>query len=531
MSAKVQYKSYNQNDSLLLPPSLGELIPSTHPVRIFNEIIDNLDISEIESTYKGGGTSSYHPRMLLKVIIYGYLCNIYSGRELERVMSENIHFMWLGGMSRPDFRTINLFRSTRLTDGRFESIFTQVVRLLESEGLVTLDVQYIDGTKIESVANKYTFVWKGSVTKYKARLESRIKGVLEQAQQILNEENTADYPEAMTADEFADKAENILQKMEEQGIADKKLRKSVEKIKTEQAPKLKEYEKHLDVMGDRNSYSKTDPDATFMRMKEDAMNNGQTKPGYNVQIATENQYITNYGLYWRPTDWGTMMPFLESFKQRYGKQSEEIVADSGYGSEQNYEYMWDNGMTPYVKYNMFHSEIKRKYKNNPFLPANMFYNREQDYFVCPMGQHLVHIHNRKTKSDLGYESTASLYKAQNCDKCPLRGLCYKGKSDCRVIEVNHKANQYKALARELLTSDRGMYHRSNRPIEPEAVFGDIKFNHLFKRFRLRSARKVTVEFGLVALAHNIRKYTKAKIDSLKVATAVIALKNDMRLAA
>ncbi len=163
MKAKVAFKSYNQNDLLLIPPTLGDLIPSTHQVRIVSDIVDRLDISDIEATYLGGGASSYHPRMLLKVIFYGYMNNIYSGRQLEKALCENIHFMWLSGMSRPDFRTLNLFRGKRISKERFDSLFTQVVELLHEEGLVSLKVQYIDGTKIESCANKYTFVWKGSV--------------------------------------------------------------------------------------------------------------------------------------------------------------------------------------------------------------------------------------------------------------------------------------------------------------------------------------------------------------------------------
>lgn len=237
------------------------------------------------------------------------------------------------------------------------------------------------------------------------------------------------------------------------------------------------------------------------------MNNDQTKPGYNVQIATENQFITNYGIYWRPTDWGTMIPFLDSFRERYGRQSDEVVADSGYGNEANYAYMKSSGIDAYVKYNMFHAETKRRYAGNGFLVQNMYYNPCEDYYVCPMGQHMERCGTRHSVSDLGYRSEVAVYKAANCKGCPLRGMCYKGKADRRTVEVNHTANEFKRQARELLTSERGMMHRSNRPIEPEAVFGDIKFNHGFKRFRLKSTRKVRVEFGLVALAHNLRKYS------------------------
>ena len=502
--AKIVYKSYNPNDNLLLPPCLGDYLPENHKARVVSAIIDRLDISEIEKGYKGGGTSSYNPRMLLKVIVYAYLNNVYSGRQMEKLLVENIAYMWLSGMQRPDFRTINIFRSKRLA-GKFDGIFTQIVRLLNEEGLVSLKVQYIDGTKIESAANKYTFVWKGSTEKNKARLEAGVKSVLETAEKALNIEN-ADEEQELTADDMARRAENILNKMDGEGISDRKMRKAVEKVRTEKAPKMRGYEEKLEILGNRNSYSKTDPDATFMRMKEDAMNNGQTKPGYNIQISTENQYITNYGIFWRPTDQGTLIPFLESFKERYGRQSGEVCADSGYGSEQNYEYMFGEGITPYVKYNMFHAEDKRKRRENPFLVPNLYYNAEEDYYVCPMGQHMEHTADVTVVSDLGYESRISKYRAQNCTGCPLRGLCYKGAADRRVIEVNHKNNAYRTEVKRLLTSERGLYHRSNRPIEPEAVFGDIKFNHGFKRFRLKSNDKVKVEFGLVALAHNLRKY-------------------------
>ncbi len=508
--AKIQYKDYNQNDFLLFPPCVGDFIPESHPVRTVSAMLDRIDICEIESTYKGGGTTSYHPRMLLKVIVYGYLTNIYSGRQMERQLMENVHFMWLSGMNRPDFRTINRFRSERLTDGRFDSIFTQVVSLLHDEGLISLQSQYIDGTKIESVANKYSFVWKGSVEKNKAKLEKKVDAILRNAEEVLAEETSSDEPLELPVDELRERTGRILEKMDNEGLSDRKLRKAIEKVRVESLPKLDEYNAKLAILGERNSYSKTDPDATFMHMKEDAMNNGQTKPGYNVQIATENQYIVNYGIYWRPTDFGTLIPFLKSFYEKFGFYSPEICADSGYGSEQNYEFMSRNGMLPYVKYNMFHKEMKRRFMNDPFHPANMFYNEGKDFYVCPMGQHLEHLKDIKTVSNLGYESTASVYRAQNCSGCPFRGMCYKGKSDRRTIEVNHKANSYKKLARELLTSGRGLEHRSNRPIEPEATFGDIKFNHHFKRFLLKSTRKVSVEWGLVSLAHNLRKYTAKK---------------------
>jgi len=526
--AKVVYKSYNRNEGGLFPMYLSDMVPAEHPARVVDAVVENLDIRELERTYKGGGTSSYAPRALLKVIIYAYLSNIYSGRQIEQAWRESIIYMWLGGTLIPDFRTINNFRSRRLV-GTFGDLFTQVVKLLVEEGLVTLDVQYIDGTKIESAANKYTFVWKRATETNKAKLEKNVRAVLEEAERALEmEQKESEAEKPLTAKEMEERTGRILEKMKEKEVngehaLDKPQRKAVEKVAKESVGKMREYEEKLDTLGERNSYSKTDPDATFMRMKEDAMNNGQTKPGYNIQIATENQYITNYGIYWRPTDQGTLIPFMTTFSERYGIQSSKAVADSGYGSEQNYVWMEENGIEAFVKYNMFHAEDKRKYTGNPFLVQNLYYNAEENYYVCPMGQHMEHIGDVQSKSDLGYVSTVSRYRAQNCAGCPLRCLCYKGKgNDRRVIEVNHRSNAFRAKAKERLTSEEGLYHRSRRPIEPEAVFGDIKYDHGFKRFRLRGNEKVKVEFGLVALAHNLRKYARVKSLKRPITTEPVA---------
>ena len=505
--AKLAIKSDNRKQNLLLPPSLDELVPENHMVRVVDAVIDRLDISDILSTYRGGGNSAFNPKMMLKVLVFAYLSNVYSSRRIEELLKRDIYFMWLAGMKRPDFRTINYYRGKRLKVG-FDTVFTQVVRLLHEEGFVSLKVQYIDGTKIESVANKYTFVWRGSVEKYDARLKAKTEALLRQIEQnhaIENQENPA--PEELTAEEVAERVERIREKVDADNLS-KEERKALKQIETDAVPRMNRYKEQLETMGPRNSYSKTDPDATFMRMKEDAMLNGQLKPGYNVQISTENQFITNFGIYQRPTDTLTMISYLESFKARYGMQSEEIVADSGYGSEENYEYMFSNGMTPYVKYNMFHVEQRRGYRNNPFRVSNLFYNPDDDFYVCPMGQKLKFIRQEKRYTASGYQQTVSVYRAGRCEGCPLRGQCHKSKRD-RQIEVNHTLDDYKARARELLTSEQGLKHRSNRPIEPEAVFGQIKECGRFRRLRLKGLTGAKIDFGLKALAHNLRKLAQS----------------------
>lgn len=505
--AKLAIKSDNRKQNLLLPPSLDELVPENHMVRVVDAVIDRLDISDILSTYRGGGNSAFNPKMMLKVLVFAYLSNVYSSRRIEELLKRDIYFMWLAGMKRPDFRTINYYRGKRLKEG-FDAVFTQVVRLLHEEGFVSLKVQYIDGTKIESVANKYTFVWRGSVEKYDARLKAKTEALLRQIEQkhaIENQENPV--PEELTAEEVTKRVERIKEKVDADNLG-KEERKALKQIETDSVPRMNRYRGQLETMGPRNSYSKTDPDATFMRMKEDAMLNGQLKPGYNVQISTENQFITNFGIYQRPTDTLTMISYLESFKARYGMQSEEIVADSGYGSEENYEYMFSNGMTPYVKYNMFHVEQRRGYRNNPFRVSNLFYNPDDDFYVCPMGQKLKFIRQEKRYTASGYQQTVSVYRASRCEGCPLRGQCHKSKRD-RQIEVNHTLDDYKARARELLTSEQGIKHRSNRPIEPEAVFGQIKECGRFRRLRLKGLTGAKIDFGLKALAHNLRKLAQS----------------------
>lgn len=505
--AKLAIKSDNRKQNLLLPPSLDELVPENHMVRVIDAVIDRLDISDILSTYRGGGNSAFNPKMMLKVLVFAYLSNVYSSRRIEDLLKRDIYFMWLSGMKRPDFRTINHYRGKRLKEG-FDAVFTQVVKLLQEEGFVSLKVQYVDGTKIESVANKYTFVWRGSVEKYDARLKAKTEALLRQIEQnhsIENRENPA--AEELTAEDVAERVGRIKEKVDADNLS-KEDRKALKQIETDAVPRMNRYKEQLETMGSRNSYSKTDPDATFMRMKEDAMLNGQLKPGYNVQISTENQFITNFGIYQHPTDTLTMIGYLESFKTRYGMQSEEIVADSGYGSEENYEYIFSNGMTPYVKYNMFHVEQRRVYRNDPFRVSNLFYNPDGDFFVCPMGQKMKFIRQEKRYTASGYQQTVSVYRAKRCEGCPLRGQCHKSRRD-RQIEVNHTLDDYKARARALLTSEQGLKHRSNRPIEPEAVFGQIKECGRFRRLRLKGLTGAKIDFGLKALAHNLRKLAQA----------------------
>jgi transposase len=511
LHSRITFKPLTSSQVVLFPQNIGERIADNHPVRLVNEVVNGLNIDNILGIYKGGGTSSFSPRMMIKVLFYSYLSNVYSCRKIEKALTENIYFMWLSGNSVPDFRTINYFRSKNLK-GKIQKLFADVVRLLQELNYVSLDIQYIDGTKIESASGRYTFVWKGTVEKNKEKLEQKIQSVLEDIEsqiktdaQELNAEQT---PRAINSDELRNSLSVLNEKLKDSSKATKK---QLEKLQQEHLPRLEKYEQQLDTLGERNSYSKTDEDATFMRLKDDHMNNGQLKPAYNTQISTEEQFITHYSIHQTPGDTTTLQQHLDSFEKAYHTQSKDVVADAGYGSEENYEMMAAKGIDAYVKYNYFHKEQKRSQINNPFLPQNLHHNIENDYYVCPMGQHLEKKGEGKRVSSNGYESKVSYYEAKNCEGCPMRGMCHKSKGN-RRLEVNHRLNELKANARELLKSELGKAHRSKRPIEVEAVFGQLKSNNKFTRFTLRGLEKVDIEFGLMALGHNFRKMAKKALE-------------------
>jgi transposase len=496
---------------VLFPQRIDEDIEENDPVRIINAIVEELNLENFRKLYKERGRSPYNPKMLLKVVIYAYMNNVYSCRKIEKLLLRDIHFIWLAGYNKPDFITINRFRNR--VKGEINNVFTQLVLILASRGFVSLDVEYIDGTKIESKANKYTFVWRRTVVGNRNKLMEKIKVLLEQIDETIAQDNVSEdakieFTPAQLDSICQELQASINQLSQPTEKAEKeKLREKKRQLKElrQHRDKLDEYDIRLEQIGNRNSMSKTDPDATFMRMKEDAMNNGQTKPGYNLQISAENQFITDFALFPNPTDTLTLIPFFNSFLNRYKHLPNVAVADSGYGSEENYLFMKDAGIDAYVKYNYFHREQRPRYVPNPFSPDQLYYNADEDYYVCPMGQHMNRIATTYRKTESGYQSELAKYRAQNCEGCPLRGSCYKGARPQRVIEVNHQLNKLKQRARELLTSDEGIKHRGRRCIEPEAVFGQIKFDMGYRRFRHFGKDKVTMDFAFLAIAFNLKK--------------------------
>ena len=511
MPENLHFRSYDPDQTLLFPQRIDRDIPKDDPVRILKSVIESLDLSGFKKLYHERGRSPYHPKMMLMVILYSYMNNVYSCRKIEKLLYRDIYYIWLSGYQKPDFATINRFRNR--VKNEIGHIFTLLVLILVEKGFVTLEVEYLDGTKIESKANKYTFVWRKSVERNREKLLEKIRVLLQQINEQMAQDKAADVDTLeLTPQTLCEISKEFKEALGSEPEAKTKEEKAAQRGKNKMfkelekhGEKLAEYNSCLEQMEGRNSISKTDPSATFMRMKEDAMCNGQTKPGYNLQISSENQFITDFALFPNPTDTLTFIPFLGSFPGRYGRFPKRVVADSGYGSEENYRFMDEAGIEGFVKYNRFHLEHRPRYKPDTFHPDSLYYNEEGDYYICPMGQRMSRTGTVQTRTEGGYISQSACYRAIRCKGCPLRCLCYKAKANQRTIRVNHQLNAYKRKACELLTSEEGIKERGRRCIEPEAVFGQMKSNMAYRRFRHMGKDKVVMDFTFFAIAFNIKK--------------------------
>jgi transposase len=541
------FKEYTQGQVILLPTDLGAQIPPKHLVRVVNTAIEKMDLSKLLAQYKGGGTSSYHPKMLLKVLVYAYTQQVYSSRKIAKALRENIYFMWLSGNQQPDFRTINRFRSVVVRDV-IEDIFTSVMELLIGEGYVKLENYFLDGTKIEANANKYSWVWGKSTRRYKQKLQETVKELILQIEQANAAEN-AEYGdrdlEEMGPDEPLDshKLEQKIQELNQRlkAQSDKQQEPQVEEAKPEEPfqsgqepPKQKKkrgrrgksklekaqdalkkleedcllrqkkYEDQEHKLAGRNSYSKTDVDATFMRMKDDYMKNGQLKPGYNLQMGTEGQFVVGFSVHQRPGDPGCLVPHLKGVKEKLGRLPKNVIADSGYGSEENYAYLNGEQVGNYVKYNTFGKEQRARYKPNPFGADQMEYDAEKDELICPAEKRLSYQYSSHRKSNNGYQGERRCYEAKDCNGCPLKEQCTKAKGN-RKVYLGLQLKAWRQQASQNLTSDAGKKLRSQRGVEVESVFGRLKEDWGFRRFLLRGMEKVKTEFGLLCIAQNMAK--------------------------
>ena len=511
-------KDYTQNSSgyqLKLPLNIETIIPENDSVRLLSQFVEEMDLTDLYSTYER--INSLSPRTLLKIVLYSYMNGDYSSRSMEMNCKRDINFMFLlEGHKAPDHATLARFRSLHFAPCS-KRILAEVSGMLFDMGEISGETIFIDGTKIEACANKYTFVWKKAVTKSQAKLLTKLADFVAECEEAYDIKIV--YGNTIKMKHVKRLRKQLLKLCNEEGITfvhgtgkrKSPLQKSFEKIE-EYLAKLKEYNQKIYKCGARNSYSKTDEDATFMRMKEDAMMNGQLKPAYNLQHGVDSEYITWLTIGPQPTDTTTLIPFLKDAEEHLKFKYKNITTDAGYESEENYVFLEENGQIAYIKPANYEISKTRKYKNDIGKIENMEYDEEGDFYKCKNGQTLVVDHIRHSRSKTGYVSEKTIYKCENCNGCPHKLECIRG-NNCKtpledrtkVLQVAKTFLEQRKADLERIVSDEGKLYRMNRTIQAEGSFGDIKQDMQFRRYLTRGTVNVLAESTLLAIARNINK--------------------------
>ena len=500
-----------------LPLDVEILIPADDPVRLLSAFVEGMELSDLYQTYGKIKKNQATPRQLFKIIVYAGMNRLYSSRDIETACRRDINFMYLlEGKPVPDHATIARFISLHFAQCSKQTL-AEVSKLLYSLGEISGKTIFIDGTKIESAANKYTFVWKKAVTKNQAKLFGKILAFVEECEALYGFRIV--HHGKVSIHTLKRLRKKLYRICREEGIAfvhgtgKRKtcLQRSIETLET-YLDKLKEYNHKLHICGERNSYSKTDPDATFMRMKEDAMQNGQLKPAYNLQHGVDSEYITWLDLSSRPTDTRTLIPFLKDMEEHLPFKYQEIVADAGYESEENYLFLEENGQLSYIKPQNYEISKTRKYRQDIGRMENMAYDEDRDCYYCRNGRTLTVQYEKKEKTASGYRRAVTVYRSSDCSGCPFKTECIKG-NNCKtpmeerqkVLYVSKKMKEKRRETLERITSEYGTQLRMNRSIQAEGSFANIKEDMEFRRYLYRGKANVTAQSILLAIGYNINK--------------------------
>ena len=529
------YTSFSLYYQIKLPLDLEISIPSDDPVRLVSAFVEEMDLSELYKTYGRIRKNQATPRQMLKLVIYAAMNRIYSSRDIRKACKRDINFMYLlEGMPAPDHATIARFISLHFS-ACAKVLLAQMSDLLYLLGEISGKTIFIDGTKIESAANKYTFVWKRAITKNQARLYTKLTSFVAECEELYGIRTV--YHDQISIHTLKRLKKQLCRVKVQEGIVfvhgigrrKTQLQKSLEQL-DQYLEKLKEYTKKLYTLGDRNSYSKTDPDATFMRMKEDAMLNGQLKPAYNIQHGVDSEYITWIDISPRPTDTCTLIPFLKDMESHLGFKYSEIVADAGYESEENYLFIEGNGQTAYIKPQNYEISKTRKYKKDISRRENMEYHADRDSYICRNGRELTVTNERRSKTASGYVSVKTYYRSPDCTGCPYKTECIKG-NNCKtpmekrnkVLMVSKTMSQKRAEDLERITSEYGTMLRMNRSIQAEGSFADVKEDMNFRRYLYRGKANALAESILLAMGRNINKL-HCKIQTGRTGSHLFSLK-------
>ena len=513
-----KHSTIDTSIQLVMPLNYEVLIPDDDSVRLLSQIVEEMDLSSLYQAYSlSGRNPAVPPRIMLKVMLYAYMEGIYSSRKIEKACKRDLNFKWLlEGYPVPDHNTISRFRRQRLTTC-INELFTDFVMLLYEYDEIAFENVFIDGTKIEANANKYSFVWKKSTERNHERHISKCKAFFKKISDEFGMCLECDSDESIR--EMLNRIITFLcEKIEAENIDfvhGKGTRKTILQRLFEEAEGLLEkkmlYDTYFETFNGRNSFCKTDSDATFMHMKDDHMRNAQLKPGYNLQIAVEGGYVISTEAFPDANDLHTLKPFLEKIYDMYGIRIQNVVCDAGYESEENYAYLKACGQTPYIKPAMHDKWKKRSFKKDISRIENMEYDKDGDFYICSQGKklELVSVRNVKRRRT-DYESLQHIYECECCADCPVKSQCTKAKGN-RILKVSKGFMDMRAESYANITSTRGIMLRMNRSIQAEGAFGAMKEDMDFRRFLMRGKENIMVEFHLLCLGFNINKFhNKAK---------------------
>ena len=531
------HQDYTLNEEgyqLKLPLNLETIIPADDSVRLLSQFVEAMDLTDLYSTYERINTVS--PRTLLKIVLYSYMNGDYSSRSMELNCKRDINFKYLlEGKPVPDHATFARFRSIHFAPCA-KRILAEMSNLFYELGEVSGETIFIDGTKIEACSNKYTFVWKKAVTKNQEKLLIKIAALIAECEQLYGiqivhgDTVKMKHVKRLRKKLYALKQEENIKFVHGIGKRKSPLQKSIETLE-EYLERLKGYTKKLHICGKRNSYSKTDPDATFMRMKEDAMGNGQLKPAFNLQHGVDSEYIVWLTIGPKPTDTTTLIPFLKETEEYLAFKYQKIIADAGYESEENYVFLDQNQQLSFIKPSNYEISKKRTYKNDIGRIENMDYDEKSDSYICKNGKQLSFTHVRRSKSKTGYVSEKNIYQCEECKDCPYKKECIKG-NNCKIpIEERNKVLsvaktflKYREEDLERILSDEEILLRINRSIQAEGSFSEMKQDMQFRRYLSRGTSNVLAESVLLAMAKNVNKLHN-KIQKGKTGTHLFPLKS------
>ena len=499
---------------------LSDCLDLLDPVLTFDRLMGGIDLNKYLTDIPEytTGRLRYNPVNMLKTVLFGFMTSGYcSLRELEDNCKVNIRFMYLMDHQTPSYRTFGYFINEILQD-KVENIFNDINHAIFNDERVDLQHLYIDGSKFEANANKYTWVWKKATEKFRYKLYEKITAEIEEinaeiawsgVQITTNPEYVPDY-----LNEIVEQLVLLWELDTSTFVYGSGKRKSKEQRHYEHlttfCQKLQEYIQKIEICGpNRNSYSKTDNSATFMRIKTDYMGNDQLLPAYNVQIGVADEYIAVVDVNHYRSDMDCFVPLMEHFKQTYGFYPKYPVADAGYGSYNNYIFCEQNGIEKYMKFPMFKKETKdQKYHEDPFRAVN-FRIDEQGVMRCPNDK-AFHFLYRKNVRGNQYGRKEELYECEDCSGCSYAEKCKKTDKN-RTVRINQELTSMHQEVIENLESIHGALLRMNRSIQAEGTFGIMKNDRWYKRIVRRGIHSVKLEVLLVAIGHNLYKYQKKKM--------------------